>query len=164
MSLSDDRIAKGQCPRCGKEAAPYYLCYECRSRLRFARNINRGAKVGALVKEKRIEGTYFSLPKNPPLKTARWGSTPIHLPESDRRGHPRLRGTRVDVEATIIEVIRNIGRPCSIKEIESAWGRLRAKRSDPLPYDLSRIIVAADKRVRKMAKRAAIEARRSTAC
>ncbi len=159
MSLQRERIAKGQCPRCGKEAAPYRLCFDHRLEARFTRNLNRGAKVGALTKEKRINGIYFGLPKVAPLNPARWGTTPIILPESDRRGRPRLHGSTVDVEATMLKVIEHIGRPCTLEEITEAWGKLRSRRNDPLPSDLAQIIKAADKRKRRARKLAEIEAR-----
>jgi hypothetical protein len=77
------------------------------------------------------------------------------LPESDGRGKPRIRGTRVDVDATLVEVIRFIGRPCTIEEIVAMWGKLRSRRESPLAHDLGRLVIAADKRARKAAKRIA---------
>lgn len=153
MSLRQERVAKGLCPNCGKEAAPYYLCWNCRAKARFRRTLDRGAKVGALSKERRADGVYFSLPKVRPEKTAKWGSTPVTgLPDSDGRSQPKLRGVRVDVEATLIEVIRVIDRPCTIEEIMAAWGKLRDRRNSPLPVDLAAIIAAQDKRERKRQK------------
>jgi len=62
----------------------------------------------------------------------------------------------VDFEETLYKVIERIGRPCTIEEIQKAWGGLRSRRSSPLASDLATIIAAKDKRERKMAKRATI--------
>ena len=161
MTLAQDRISKGQCPDCGKEAAPYRLCYDCRQKVRMIRCLKRGEKVGALKTFGIGRHKLYSLNNkdnpNYALASERWGkwSPPIHMPESDGRAAPRLRGIRVDVEATLLEVMKFIGRPCTIEEITAGWGRLREKRSDPLPADLGRIIVAAEKRKAKNARRAA---------
>lgn len=80
--------------------------------------------------------------------------TPWHLPETDKRGRPRLRGISVDVEATLVAVIERIGRPCALEEILSAWGKLRDRRTAPLASDLATIIAAKDKREAKMKRRA----------
>ena len=154
-----DRVANGLCPACGKEAAPYYLCWNCRGQKRLTRCLKRGENHGVFKSERRIDGSYWSLglKHDDPeaMKTTNKWSTPFILPESDGRGKPRLRGIRVDVEATLVKVIKFIGRPCSIDEITKAWGRLRAKRTDPLASDLGSIIQAADKRAAKNARRAA---------
>lgn len=152
-----ERIAKGQCPTCGKEAAPYLLCWSCRLRPRVDRAMARGVKTGAVVQ---LPGDFFGLPKGgaDPKADREWEkwSTPIVLDENDGRGKPRLRGIRVDVGATLLEVMRHIGRPAHMEEILAAWGRLRSKRTDPLAGDLGRLIVADEKRARKLAKRAAL--------
>lgn len=158
MSLQQDRIAKGQCPNCGKEAAPYRLCFECRQGVRLANCLKKGAKVGALSVLGNGRNALWSINKNAPAdadKNFSKNSTPFILPETDRRSQPRLRGIRVDVEATLIKVIEFIGRPCTMDEIVQAWGKLRSKRSDPLPNDLARIIQAQEKRERRALKRAA---------
>jgi hypothetical protein len=156
--LQQQRILAGQCPLCGKEAAPYRLCYDHRQNARIDRMLKRAEKHEYFKSEKRINGRYWSLgPKvnDPAVRDymGKW-AIPYHLPETDRRGRPRLRGISVDVEETIIAVIGRIGRPCTIEEISEAWGRLRDRRSSPLPSDLATIIAAKDRRERKMAKRA----------
>lgn len=167
MTLQQDRIAKGQCPNDGKEAAPYRLCYDCRQKLRLTRALNRGVRHGVI---KTMAGTsrvtmkstlWLGDKADDPEANKQWSkwSTKVVLPETDRRGDPRLRGIRVDVEATLIAVMQRIGRPCTIDEITAAWGKLRSKRADPLPTDLANIIKAADKRARKALKRAEIDAR-----
>lgn len=156
--LQQQRILAGQCPLCGKEAAPYRLCWDHRQLARLDRVLKKGERYDFFNSEKRSDGKrYWTVGKKNDDATlalvSRW-STPIILPETDRRGRPRLRGISVDVEATLVAVIRRIGRPCTIEEISAAWGKLRDKRSSPLASDLATIIAAKDKRVKKMAKRA----------
>jgi hypothetical protein len=154
ISVQQRRILAGQCPRCGKEAAPYRLCYDHRQEVRLIRCLKKGARVGAL---SQTWDHRYSIVKNPdPGANRKWSknSTLVALPESDGRSRPRLRGISVDVEAILLRVIENIGRPCTIEEIKQAWGRLRSKRSASLSTDLSVIIAASDKRKRKMEKRA----------
>jgi len=158
-TLQQKRILAGKCPLCGKEAAPYRLCYDHRQGLRLTRVLKRGTRLGMFKAEQRIDGKYYSLgaKNNDPAvrKEAHKWSTPLHLPETDRRSRPRLRGISVDIEETILAIMSRIGRPCTIEEITAAWGRLRDRRSAPLASDLATIIAAKDKRERKMAKRAA---------
>lgn len=153
-----DRVAHGLCPQCGGEAAPYRLCYSCRLKGRLDRSLKKGTRTGALSVLGAGRGALYNINKNaPPDADRNWGKhgTLINLPESDGRSRPRLRGIRVDVEATLVKVMEFIGRPATIDEITQAWGRLRDRRSAPLASDLGRIIAAADKRARKAAKRAA---------
>jgi hypothetical protein len=150
--LQQTRILAGQCPLCGKEAAPFRLCYDHRFSARLNNSLRRGVKLGAL-KRDHLKRYYLGDGD----KERRWGKwgTKIVIPESDKRGRPRLRGISVDVDETLIKVMERIGRPCTIEEITAAWGKLRDRRSAPLASDLAVIVAAADKRQRKMAKRAA---------
>lgn len=155
MALSDERIAAGQCPLCGKEAAPYRLCYDCRSLLRMNRCLKRGVNLGVFGQTGRGKDAMFVSLKASNSQVAeyhKWGSA-WDL-SNDGRSKPRIRGVRVDVERTLVAVMQAIGRPCSLDEINAAWGRLRAKRSAPLASDLAMIIAADDKRKRKMERRA----------
>lgn len=150
ISLAQRRIAAGQCPRCGKEAAPYRLCYDCRFSNRVNRSLRKGVRLGAL-KQDNLKRYYLG--DGDTNRWVKWG-TKIVLPESDKRGRPKLRGISVDVEETLVKVIERIGRPCTIEEIKEAWGKLRDKRSAPLPSDLATIIAAKDKREAKLKRRA----------
>lgn len=154
-SIAQTRIEAGQCPQCGKEAAPYRLCYDCRQVGRIGRALRRGEGLGVF---RRAFGNVWILGDkvNDQAANARmkkW-STSIIPDENDKRFRPRLRGAAIDVEATLVKIIERIGRPCTIEEISMAWGKLRARRSDPLDADLSRIIVAADRRAAKNMRRA----------
>lgn len=150
--LQQQRILAGQCPLCGKEAAPWRLCYDHRFSSRIGNVLRKGVRLGALRKDD--QRRYFIGDESKSAQFRKWG-TPVHLPETDRRGRPRLRGISVDVEGTLVAIITRIGRPCTIEEITSAWGKLRDRRTSPLVSDLATIIAATDKRAKKMAKRAA---------
>lgn len=160
MSLAEDRIAKGQCPTCGKEAAPYRLCYDCRWKGRMLRMLKRGAKVGCLSETKGPgrQSLWSIADGNSSEKRREWDKwqTGWHLKETDRRGLPMIRGIRIDIDATLMATIVYIGRPCAVEEIMAAFGRLRDRRSDPLPVDLACIIKAQEKRERRAAKAAAL--------
>ena len=150
MSRAQERIAKGQCPRCGEEAAPYYLCGKCRFKGQVVRVLERAAKYGGFTRERRKDGVYYGIGDKAALDAIKWRPDPK---EGDKRLAPRLRGMRVDIERTLVEIIRYTGRPCTLEEITAAWGKLRAKRDAPLAADLSRIIIAEDRRKAKAAKR-----------
>jgi hypothetical protein len=150
--LQQKRILAWQCPLCGKEAAPWRLCYDHRLGVRLYNALRNGVRVGSLKRDE--QKRYFI---GDPNAKGRWGSAPIHVSETDKRGRPRLRGISVDVEATLVAIITRIGRPCTIEEISEAWGRLRDRRSSPLASDLATIIAAKDKRAAKMARRAAAQ-------
>lgn len=159
IPLQQQRILAGQCPLCGKEAAPYRLCPTHRQLLKLDRMLKRGEKLEIFNSEKRSDGKrYWDLGRKHNDAAAsdqlnKW-QTPWNLPDTDRRGRPRLRGISVDVEATLVAVVTRIGRPCTLEEITEAWGRLRDRRSSPLPSDLATIIAAKDRREARNAKRA----------
>jgi hypothetical protein len=120
--------------------------------------LKRGERHGAIKSDRRTDGLYFSagdrIDDHEAIRLWQRWNTAWNLPDSDKRGRPRLRGIQVDVEATLIAVIQRIGRPCTLEEIKEAWGRLRERRSSPLPSDLAVIIAAKDRREAKMKKRA----------
>ena len=154
--LQRERILRGQCPLCGEEAAPYRLCYSHRFRQRLDRSLKRGEKLQTL-KSFGTSGnkTWWLGDKHDDPdanRLARRWATPIHLPETDGRTKPRLRNIPIDVEKTLMDVIRFIGRPCSAEEIIGAWGKLRDRRSSPLSHDLGRILKAVDRRNRRLQK------------
>jgi hypothetical protein len=156
ISLQQQRILAGQCPLCGNEAAPYRLCYNHRLSARMNRTLKRGVRLGAL----KIDNLHrYSIGTGD--NDGRWGKwgTKIVLPESDKRGRPKLRGIQVDVEETLVKIMERIGRPCTVDEISAAWGKLRDRRYSPLASDLATIIAARDKRARKMERRAKQAAR-----
>jgi hypothetical protein len=154
-----ERIAGGLCPECGEEAAPYLLGWGCRLKPRLNRALARGVKIGFLQRSLDARFSIAGTPSNSAQREWLKWSTPLVLGEDDGRGKPRMRGMRVDVEATLSKVMEHIGRPCTIDEIVAAWGKLRAKRTNPLAGDLGRLIVADAKRARKQLARQAILAK-----
>lgn len=141
-----ERIERGQCPNCGKESAPYYLCWDCRHLGKIRRTMRRVSKVGGVTVEKRGTSNYYKMANERAWDSIIWKAD---AKAGDARLDPKLRGIRVDVEKTLLEVVLHAGRAVSLEEILAAWGRLRSKRTDPLAVDLSRIIAAEDKRKRK---------------
>ena len=163
--LHKKRVLAGQCPNDGNEAAPYRLCQACRQKRRFGRALKSAAKRGVFKGEKTNTGYVWSMPlgyKNDPAwqaaneawqKDGRSENMGLdHLP-NDKRYEPKLRGIRVDVEKTLLQVINFIDRPASIEEILAVWGKLREQRSSPLAHDLGRLIMAQERRDRRNAKR-----------
>jgi hypothetical protein len=59
------------------------------------------------------------------FKALRWHPAPK---EGDRRFRARSGKSPVNVEATIIEPLTEMGRPATLEEIMFAWGRLRERR------------------------------------
>ncbi len=153
--LQKQRIEKGQCPNCGNEAAPYRLCWKCRKLGQIRRaciRLEQDGHIRAVKEGGKYHYWFRPEAKDKPVDN-RWATLFDGDPEKDRRLQPRLRGIRVNVEATLIEVMKVIGRPCTLEEIMAGWGRLRAKRDAPLANDLARIIAAEDKRRRRAEKR-----------
>lgn len=164
--LHQERILAGQCPNDGNEAAPYRLCHSCRQKIRFGRALKNAGKKGIFKGEKTSKGYVWSMPlgyKTDPswqAANAAWESDKgtenmgLNIIEGDKRYDPKLRGIRVDVTRTLLQVIQFIGRPATLEEIMAVWGKLRAERSSPLAHDLGRLIMAQEKRDRRNAKRA----------
>lgn len=159
-SIRQERAAKGLCPNCGKEAAPYYLCAECRFKAKIIRVMNRVEKAGALRKERRGRDTMWSMAYwgndrltkedvDGIIEKMRWHPDPK---EGDGRLRPRLGKIPVDVEKELFALMTEMARPATIEEIVAAWGRLREKRrTSSAAGDLARIIEAQRKRERKAA-------------
>lgn len=153
MSTRQERINKGLCPNCGKIAAPYYLCGECRFGAKLGRILNRATKGGGLSTTKRDGKTYYSLVSTEKFDAVGWRADPK---DSDGRLRPRLRKVPVDVEATLVAILRDAGKPCSIDEIHEAWGKLRAGKVGTVVGDMQRIMAAKEKRERRAKKLARI--------
>lgn len=163
--LQQERILAGQCPNDGNEAAPYRLCHSCRQKTRFRHALKAAGKKGIFKAEKTAKGYVWSMPtgyKNDPSWAAakdawegdkRSENMGLAVIEGDKRYDPKLRGIRVDVGRTLLQVINFIDRPATLEEIMAVWGKLRAERSEPLAHDLGRLIMAQEKRDRRNAKR-----------
>ena len=153
-----ERVAAGLCPKCGNEAAPYYLCGKCRDMERLRRALWAGVKSGDLTEEKRGSKSYWGASdalRRGEQSNVNWARG-FELSSDDRRFQPRIGRIRVDVDRTLIDIMQRIGRPCAIEEVYAAWGRLRARRTGPVAGDLASIIAADDKRARRLARNAAV--------
>lgn len=145
MPKRDDRISKGLCPDCGQESAPYYLCGDCRFKQQIMRRLDRMAKAGGFIKEKRGREVYWSIGKRGVAETLVWRDPK----PDDKRYRPRLAGVPVDVETEVIGLLMRAGRPCTADEIVEAWGRLRAERTGSIAANVVRLAAAEQKRERK---------------
>jgi hypothetical protein len=159
------RIDHGLCPLCGKEAVPYYLCQEHRSRNAFTRMLNRMSDRGIISREKDGGKVYYKhLPGGRSVHDFPWGKMLWEMDSNDKRLRPRLGRRPVDLDDTLIEIFETAGKPLRIDEIIAAWGKLRSKRkTESLAGDMRTIIAAQHKRDAKNARRAAIAARHVSA-
>lgn len=151
-TIREDRLAKGLCPQCGAEAAPYRLCGQCRFRGLIYRLLRKGEKAGEIASRKQgREKRVWKVDHN-----KKWTFSYNEVTdESDGRLRPKLRGIPVDVERQLIKIFETAGKPLTLDEIMTAWGtlRLRAGRTSAA-MDLAYIVEAKRKRAAKMARRA----------
>lgn len=163
-ALRKHRISHGLCPNCGGEAAPYYLCAECRFRQRIRRTLNLMKRKGVLRTEgeRRSDKRWFVTPNSQEIMdSTKWYPDPQ---PGDKRLEPRLGGKIVDVCETLVGILRDMGKPATIEELVHAWGKLREKRKTAsLAGDMTTIIEAKRRQDRKAAKRAAAAARHAGA-
>lgn len=157
IPIQRQRLLNGLCPSCGKDAAPYRLCPDHRALESLTRLLSRWEKAGALTKSRGPGGNHWKATANmreiidamPARRMPLWDGG------EDARTLPRLRGVPVDVEATIVEILRDRGRPATVEEIQAAWGRLRGERKHgSLAGDIGRIIKAQHRRDQRSARRA----------
>ena len=130
MSLRQERIAKGLCPNCGSEAAPYYLCGRCRFRELIGRFLRKAAKAGVVKREQRGRQSYWSR-----LDRAKFDDVDYReaTREDDKRLRPRVKGVPVDVEAEIMSIFTRAGKPLTVEEIYAAWGHMRLRSGPKVP-------------------------------
>ena len=159
--LRRHRVANGLCPNDGKEAAPYYLCHECRRKSFLIKVLNYFEKKGFVEKSKSGR-THLWKANSEKIKewehadTSDFRITAFDMKPGDKRLAPRMRGVPVDFEKTIIEIFMAEGKPLSIEQVARAWVRLREKRkTSSLAGDMKLIIAAQERREAKNAKRAA---------
>lgn len=166
--IRQDRVNKGLCPDCGKEAAPYRLCHSCRMKGVIRRCLRSGVKAGAITASKDDRDKRKVL-WNLTDRNANWEFRSAYdanevtgksWGDGDGRTRPRLARVAVDVERELVDILRRIGRPATEYEIVAAWGQLRQERKHgTAAADMAVIIKAQDKRNRKAARRLELEAR-----
>lgn len=146
-TLQQDRIAKGLCPRCGEQAAPYRLCSKHRFEASLARGLNKAAAAGIVEKETKGGRVYWS-------GFVGAENIPADFVWQDYKGRkPRIGGVPVDVGLEAMAILKQMGRPASEEEIATAFGKLRADKKRPsFGPDVARLVEAERKRAAKRAK------------
>lgn len=160
MTLASERLAKGLCPRCGKEAAPYRLCQDHRFEGTIARFLRAAQKAGYLERTAPPSGPrnrvwVRATEKARSDKDKNWLDVTFRSAEQgDKRLRPRLGRVPVDVEREIIGILMAFGRPATIEEIVAAWGNLREERKTAsLAGDMVALISAQRRREERNMKR-----------
>lgn len=149
MGVREERLAKGQCPNCGEDAAPYYLCGRCRL----------GAKLGRVLRKAHAAGTVSKHPVEGDGRQVAWMKTDKLATlgvlyeggrgdpkPGDKRLEPRLRGVPVDVEKELVNMLRGAERPVTEAEIYRAWGALRTNRKSNSPAQAMAAIIKAERK------------------
>ena len=157
MSLSQQRVAKGLCPKCGAEAAPYYLCDRCHFRGQLHRFLASGRKQGLVEQlvdpDDRRKRRFRATGPGIVHKMSYNGLDP------GDRSAPRLKRIPVDVERELAAILEQAGKPLDVDEIVEAWGRLRVRNQKrqriSVASDLAYIIESRRRRSEKLARRAA---------
>lgn len=157
MTIAQERLAKGLCPRCGEEAAPYRLCFSHRAEEMIRRCLRNGVTAGAIDAVREGGRVTYGLTKAGEDKTAPWDFRAAFEGKAgwnDKRYKPRLGRIPVDVEAELIGIFTRLARPATIDEILAAWGKLRQERKHRTAAgDLAAIIAAERRRNERAAKR-----------
>lgn len=155
------RVDHGMCPMCGKEAAPYYFCWDCRVDKSFNRLLTKMADRRILKKEGKGKHALFSIgDSNLTTDQFHWGQWIWDLDPDDKRRRPRIGRRPIDLDETLIRIFESAGRPLTMEEILFAWGKLRSQRkTTSLAGDMTAIVLAQRKRDERAAKRAAVLAR-----
>jgi DNA-binding MarR family transcriptional regulator len=156
------RVAKGLCPYCGEEAAPYYLCDRCRLMRKLYRVLSKGRSAGDIRTERSPEDRrkrrhWLTDDARAALKAGTdrdWNYREVTNPD-DGRLKPRIRNIPVDVENELIKIFRDAGEPLTEAEVYEAWGRLRLRKGRAsAAADMAQIIRSGRKQSAKAARRA----------
>jgi hypothetical protein len=167
VNTAQERLRKGLCPRCGKEAAPYRLCRDHRLMDMLARCMRAGAQAGhvtAVRSTGRGRSILWGLSDKgkaaaaaPNRDNSSWNFRAAFEGRAgweDKRYRPRLGGVPADIEREISNILIAFGRPATIDEIVAAWGKLRETRMHKsVAGDLVALIAAERKRNARNAKR-----------
>jgi hypothetical protein len=163
MTQAQEWLAKGRCPRCGKEAAPYRLCWDHRSMEMIGRLMKAGIKAGHITVDRensRGRPLLYGLSDKGRNSNDLWNFRPAFEGKKgsdDKRYRPRLGRVPVDVEREIVGILRAFGRPANVDEIIIAWGRLReTRKTSSLTGDMVELIKAQRRREERNAKRLAL--------
>jgi hypothetical protein len=157
VTLAQDRVSNGLCPRCGEEAAPYYLCSRHRAVEMVGRFLNRAEEHGAVTKERRGNKIYWSARDITAFDRVTWHSRGPELDPNDKRLRSRFGRIPVEVDKELIRLAGEIGRPFTSEEMVAAWGRLREQRkAGTIAANMAALIQAQRRREKRNARRAAL--------
>lgn len=152
-----ERLCKGLCPDCGKDAAPYRQCSSCRFNGVLRRCLRKGRASGAL-KSERDPKDGRQLRWWIKKKNSDWQFRSAYDKDDwqqDGRTRPRLGKVPIDVATEIYGILEAFQRPACEDEIIAAWGRLREDRHRAsLTSDMVALITAQRRREERFARRA----------
>jgi hypothetical protein len=146
-SLQHQRLAKGLCPACGNQAAPYYFCEYCAQLNLMRRVLNKGVKAGTF--QSRIDE------QDRRRKLYAIDNADIHFDyqealDGDKRLLPRRNHIPIDIESEVCRLLAEAGHPLTEAELYEAWGTLRVRTERlSVALDLVTIIQAQRKRKRR---------------
>lgn len=155
--IGDERIARGLCSNCGKEAAPWRLCGQCRFAEKIRRVLRKAKKHGLVKRTQKGRDVKWSLTDKD------WSGVGFReAQEGDKRLEPRLGGIPVDIEDELVGILVASGVPMNEKELVEAWGRLRVRRGrESAAKDLAYVIEARRNQAAKISRRAERHSRMS---
>jgi hypothetical protein len=111
------------CAACGKEAAPYIECHDCRMTKRVCRFLNKAAEIGFMLKTGQGARAAFKLAEHPTHEQiAAYNSLQC---DPTKTAAPRMNNRPLNVEDTLVAILTHIGRPSTTEEMVSMWGKMR---------------------------------------
>lgn len=131
MGVRENRISNGLCPNCGAEAAPFYLCPDCRRRASLNRMMRRGEDVSVFSSTKIGRERHWTLGSEEARDVLKTKPMPLWgegMSAEDGRLRPRLGRIPVDIEREVFGILLRLGEPATEQEIIQAWGRMRVRR------------------------------------
>jgi hypothetical protein len=148
--LTKNRLAKGLCPHCGAEAAPYRECETHRFQRLIGRILRRMEARGFAQRAREGHADVWSrVPGAGPLPEGIYREAQ----EGDKRLQPRLHHIPVDIEQELRALFAKMdGGPIAEEEILEAWQRLRLRTGRvSVAHDLVALILAQRKREKRSA-------------
>jgi hypothetical protein len=146
--LTQARLAKGLCPLCGMDAAPYRLCARHRQIGLIRRVANRLHTRGYLQKEKKGRENWYHKESHAPALEE---SVYKEAGPGDGRLKPRLNHVPIDIEQELKALfVKMAGTPITEEEIIGAWQRLRLRKGRiSVAHDMATLILAHRKREKR---------------
>ncbi|WP_152663882.1 hypothetical protein [Sphingomonas sp. SRS2] len=116
--------------------------------------LNKMAERGIITKARRgRENCWSSGDSNLKTSDFTWGKNLFEMSAADKRRAPRIGKRPVDLDDTLFGIFADAGKPLTMEEVYTAWGKLRSKRkTGSLAGDMTAIIEAERRRQRRSAK------------